>query len=63
MSPSKFIKMSTIKVNLQLHFYVGSLEVNLTEEENVEVKNFPSIFVNMFSLFLQKLLFLSQLMF
>ena len=36
------VKMSTtIKVNLQFHFHVGSLEVNLAVEENVEVKNFP----------------------
>ena len=44
------VKMSTnIKVNLQFHFHVGSLEVNLAVEENVEVKNFPFDFCQHFS--------------
>ena len=30
---------------------MGSLEVNLTVEENVEVKKFPSVFVNIFFVF------------
>ena len=42
---------TTIKVNLQFHFHVGSLEVNLAVEENVEVKKFPSVFVNIFFVF------------
>ena len=30
---------------------MGSLEVNLAVEENVEVKKFPSVFVNIFFVF------------
>ena len=50
--------MSTnIKVNLQFHFHVGSLEVNLAVEENVEVKDFPFDFCQHFHCFCRNFYF------